>query len=43
MTVRISELNELSGDLAQADVLPIVDLSGGETKDSSGHAYLHWH
>ena len=32
MTVRISELNELSGDLAQGDLLPIVDLSGGETK-----------
>jgi hypothetical protein len=32
MTVRISELNELSGDLAQGDLLPVVDLSGGETK-----------
>lgn len=32
MTVRISELNELSSDLAQGDLLPIVDLSGGETK-----------
>lgn len=32
MTVRISELNELSGDLAQSDLLPIVDASAGETK-----------
>jgi hypothetical protein len=32
MTVRISELNELSVDLSQSDVLPIVDISAGETK-----------
>jgi hypothetical protein len=32
MTVRISELNELSVDLSQADVLPIVDISAAETK-----------
>jgi hypothetical protein len=32
MTVRISELNELSADLSQSDVLPIVDVSAGETK-----------
>jgi hypothetical protein len=32
MTVRISELNELSVDLSQSDVLPIVDVSAGETK-----------
>ncbi|MFZ9751261.1 MAG: beta strand repeat-containing protein, partial [Candidatus Nanopelagicales bacterium] len=32
MTVRISELVELSGDLSQSDALPIVDLSAGETK-----------
>jgi hypothetical protein len=32
MTVRISELNELSVDLSQLDLLPIVDLSAGETK-----------
>lgn len=32
MTIRISELNELTVDIAQSDVLPIVDLSGGETK-----------
>jgi hypothetical protein len=32
MTVRISELNELSSDLSQTDVLPVVDLSAGETK-----------
>lgn len=32
MTVRISELNELTADLSQSDLLPIVDLSGGETK-----------
>lgn len=35
MTVRISELVELSADLSQADVLPIVDLSAGETKQIS--------
>jgi hypothetical protein len=35
MTVRISELVELSADLSQADVLPIVDLSAGETKQVS--------
>jgi hypothetical protein len=32
MTVRISELIELSTDLSQTDVLPIVDLSAAETK-----------
>jgi hypothetical protein len=32
MTVRISELNELSVDLSQSDVLPIVDISAAETK-----------
>lgn len=32
MAVRISELNELSGDLAQSDVLAIVDIGAGETK-----------
>lgn len=32
MTVRISELNELSVDLSQLDLLPVVDLSAGETK-----------
>lgn len=32
MTVRISELTELSTDLSQLDLLPIVDLSAGETK-----------
>ena len=32
MAVRISELIELSTDLSQTDVLPIVDLSAAETK-----------
>jgi hypothetical protein len=32
MTVRISELNELSVDLSQSDVLPVVDISAAETK-----------
>ena len=32
MTVRISELNELSADLSQSDVLPAVDISAAETK-----------
>jgi hypothetical protein len=32
MTVRISELDELSVDLSQLDELPIVDLSAGDTK-----------
>lgn len=32
MTVRISELNELSVDLSQLDLLPVVDISAGETK-----------
>lgn len=32
MTVRISELNELSVDLSQADLLPVVDVSAAETK-----------
>jgi hypothetical protein len=32
MTVRISELVELSTDLSQSDVLPIVDISAAETK-----------
>jgi len=32
MTVRISELNELSSALSQTDILPVVDLSAGETK-----------
>lgn len=35
MTVRISELTELSADLSQSDVLPVVDLSAGETKQVS--------
>jgi hypothetical protein len=35
MTVRISELVELSADLSQSDVLPIVDLSASETKQVS--------
>jgi hypothetical protein len=35
MTVRISELVQLSADLSQSDVLPIVDLSAGETKQIS--------
>ena len=33
MTVRISELTELSTDLSQLDLLPIVDISAGETKN----------
>lgn len=32
MTVRISELNELSVDLSQSDLLPVVDVSAAETK-----------
>ena len=32
MTVRISELTELSTDLSQLDLLPIVDISAAETK-----------
>jgi hypothetical protein len=32
MTVRISELNELSVNLSQTDVLPVVDISASETK-----------
>jgi len=40
MTVRISELVELSADLSQSDVLPIVDLSAGETKQVSVESLL---
>jgi hypothetical protein len=32
MAVRVTDLNELSVDLSQADVLPIVDVSAAETK-----------
>lgn len=32
MAVRITDLNELSVDLSQSDVLPIVDISAAETK-----------
>lgn len=32
MTVRISELNELSTGLSQSDLLPVVDVSASETK-----------
>ena len=32
MTVRITELPPISADLAQADVLPVVNLNAGETK-----------
>jgi hypothetical protein len=32
MSVRITDLNELSVDLSQLDVLPIVDISAAETK-----------
>ena len=32
MTVRISELTELTADLSQSDALPIVDVSASETK-----------
>lgn len=35
MTVRITELTAISADLAQADILPVVDLSAGETKKVS--------
>jgi hypothetical protein len=32
MTIRITDLNELSVDLSQSDVLPIVDVSAADTK-----------
>ncbi len=35
MTVRISELVDLCADLAQSDILPIVDVSANETKQVS--------
>ena len=40
MTIRISELNELSADLSQLDLLPIVDVSAGETKNITTGNFL---
>ena len=40
MTVRISELDELSSDLAQGDLLPIVDVSGSETKKIQAGTFI---
>jgi hypothetical protein len=40
MTIRISELNELSADLSQLDVLPIVDISASETKQITTGNFL---
>lgn len=42
MAVRISELNELSGDLAQSDVIAIVDIGAGETKKIQTGNFLYY-
>jgi hypothetical protein len=40
MTIRISELNELSADLSQSDALLIVDISAGEAKQIQTGSFI---